>query len=57
VAREHSYYLPPEEDCIAALLAAYPSAVELVYQDTGFRIFRMVPYTARSLPTNAGTAP
>jgi hypothetical protein len=57
VAREHSYYLPPEEDCIAALLAAYPSAVELVYQGTGFRIFRMVPYTARSLPTNAGTSP
>jgi hypothetical protein len=42
VIRENSYYLPPDDDCIAALLAAYPHALELAYQGVGFQIFRVV---------------
>jgi hypothetical protein len=48
VTRNNSYYLPPEEDCMAALLPAYPNAFDLVYQSEGFKIYRTVKNTERS---------
>jgi hypothetical protein len=42
VVRLNSYYLPPEEDCMAALLSAYPEAFELVHRAPAFRVFRVV---------------
>jgi hypothetical protein len=42
VRRDDSYYLPPEDDCLAALLAAYPDALRLVQTGQGFRIFQRI---------------
>jgi len=42
VRREDSYYLPPDDDCLAALLAAYPGALHLVQSGPDFRIFQRV---------------
>jgi len=42
VHRDDSYYLPPEDDCLAALLAAYPDALRLVQTGPGFRIFQRI---------------
>lgn len=53
VSREDSYYLPPDEDCIAALLAAYPSALELVHEGPEFKIFRIVGSNSQSQLTVA----
>ncbi len=39
VHRQDSYYLPPDDDCFAPLLAAYPDAFRLVFQTPEFRIF------------------
>jgi hypothetical protein len=41
VKRWYSYYLPPDDDCIAALLAKYPSALRLIEQTAEFRIFQV----------------
>jgi hypothetical protein len=41
VKRWKSYYLPPDDDCIAALLAKYPSALRLIEQTPEFRIFQV----------------
>jgi len=46
--REYNYYLPPDDDCFAPLLRAYPEAFRLVHQVPEFRIFRVV--TNLSLP-------
>jgi hypothetical protein len=40
VKRWNSYYRPPDDDCIAALLAKYPSALRLIQQVPDFRIFQ-----------------
>jgi hypothetical protein len=40
VSREDSYYLPPDDDCLASLLAAYPGALRLVQSGPEFRIFQ-----------------
>ena len=40
ITRDNSYYLPPEEDCMAALLLAYPNAFEVVNQTSEFKIYR-----------------
>jgi hypothetical protein len=42
VRRKYSYYLPPDDDCFAPLLAGYPDAFSLVYQAPEFRIFQVV---------------
>jgi hypothetical protein len=42
VTRRINYYLPPEDDGMAALLSAYPDAFELVHQTPTFRVFRVV---------------
>jgi hypothetical protein len=42
VSREDSYYLPPDDDCLAALQAAYPAALQLVESGPDFRIFKTV---------------
>jgi len=39
VHRQYSYYLPPDDDCFAPLLAAYPEAFHLAIQTPEFRIF------------------
>jgi hypothetical protein len=39
VHRHYSYYLPPDDDCFAPLLAAYPEAFGLVFQTPEFRVF------------------
>jgi hypothetical protein len=47
-----SYYLPPDDDCFAALLAAYPDAFRLVYRVPDFRIFQ-VTKNAASAPAQS----
>jgi hypothetical protein len=42
VNRQYNYYFPPDGICIAAVLAAYPDALELVHQTPEFRVFRVV---------------
>lgn len=39
VHRQYSYYLPPDDDCFAPLLAAYPEAFRLAFQAPEFRVF------------------
>jgi hypothetical protein len=41
VKRRFIYYRPPDDDCIAALLAKYPSALRLIEQTPEFRIFEV----------------
>ena len=41
VKRRFIYYRPPDDDCIAALLAKYPSALRLIEQTPEFRIFQV----------------
>ena len=57
ISRDNSYYLPPEEDCMAALLPAYPNAFELAYQASGFKIYRTVKNVETSQLTNPGHLP
>lgn len=54
VNRQDSYYLPPEADCFAPLLAAYPTAFELVHQEAGFRIFQVLDQSPGSKETKFG---
>jgi hypothetical protein len=54
VTRDYNYYLPSEDDCVAAFLAAYPHALELVHQGEGFRIFRIIPQIPGPQPPIAG---
>ena len=42
VKRGISYFRPPDDDCIAALLAKYPSALQLIEQTPEFRIFQVI---------------
>jgi hypothetical protein len=51
VRREDSYYLPPDEDCFAGLLNAYPSAFRLAYETPEFRVFEVM----RDLPRPAAS--
>jgi hypothetical protein len=51
VRREDSYYLPPDEDCFAGLLNAYPSAFRLVCETPEFRVFEVT----RDLPRPAAS--
>jgi hypothetical protein len=41
VRREKNYYLPPDDDSFAPLLAANPNTFRLVYQAPKFRIFHV----------------
>lgn len=41
VKRWYSYYLPPDDDCMAALLSKYPSTLRLIEQTPEFRIFQV----------------
>jgi hypothetical protein len=43
VSREDSYYLPPEDDCFAALQKTYPNSFQLVHQGDEFRVFKVAP--------------
>ncbi len=51
VTRDDSYYLPPEDECLAALLAAYPGALRLVHSGPEFRIFQVASNEAASPET------
>lgn len=42
VKRGSSYYRPPEDDCMAALLATFPSALRLIEQTPDFRILQVI---------------
>jgi hypothetical protein len=42
VHRRQSYFLPPEEDCFAAVLAAHANAFRLVSETSSFRIYETV---------------
>jgi hypothetical protein len=42
VRRAFNYYLPPDDDCFAPLLKAYPNAFHLVYQTSNFSVFQVV---------------
>jgi hypothetical protein len=55
VTRDNSYYLPPEEDCMAALLPAYPNAFALAYQGPGFRVFRTLKNVETSQLADPGS--
>jgi hypothetical protein len=46
VNRPYNYYFPPDGISIAALIAAYPNALELVQQTPEFRVFRVVSGSA-----------
>ncbi len=48
--RRSNYYLPPDSDCFAPLLAAYPDEFRNVYQAPAFKIFRVI---AEAPPTSA----
>jgi hypothetical protein len=54
VTRDNSYYLPPEEDCMAALLPAYPNEFDLAYQSAGFKIYRTLKNRATSQLKSSG---
>ncbi len=41
VVRESYYYLPPDDVCFAALLAAYPNSFHLIYKTQEFEIFKV----------------
>jgi hypothetical protein len=41
VKRGTSYYRPPDDECMAVLLAKYPSALRLIEQDPDFRVFEV----------------
>lgn len=41
--RRNNYWLPPESNCFASLLRAYPNAFRLVHEEPRFRIFKFVP--------------
>ncbi len=45
-----TYYVPTEDDCIAALLKAYPQAFNVVHQGSRFKIIQVV---RDKLPTDA----
>lgn len=40
VSRVYDYYLPPDDDGMAALLMSYPEAFQLIYQTPELRIYR-----------------
>jgi hypothetical protein len=40
--RSSSYWIPPEEDCFASLVRAYPASFRLVSQGPRFQIFEMM---------------
>ena len=40
IRRKQSYFLPPEEDCFAAVLAANPHAFLLAAETAGYRIYK-----------------
>jgi len=42
VRRENNYYLPPEDECFAPLLTAYPGAFRSVYQAPDFNVYHVV---------------
>jgi hypothetical protein len=42
IKRKDSYFLPPDDDSMAALLASYPSAFYLVSRTPEFRIFQVL---------------
>jgi hypothetical protein len=48
VGRNYSYYLPPDGDCFAPLVAAYPNAFRLVFQAPKLRIFSVSERPVRS---------
>src|SRR5262249_41152726 len=41
VHREFSYYLPPDDDCIAPLIKSYPDILRLAYEAPDFRVFQV----------------
>jgi hypothetical protein len=43
VQRKYHYYLPPEAECFAPLLRAYPASFTLVEEKTDYQIFRVEP--------------
>ncbi len=47
--RDNNYYLPPDDDSFAPLLAADPNAFRLVYQAPKIRIFQVVTKSALHL--------
>jgi hypothetical protein len=48
VRREYSFYLPPDDDCFAALLKIHPDTFRLVCQRPEFRVFQVVLNAAHS---------
>jgi hypothetical protein len=56
VRREYNYYLPPDDECFAVLLNAYPSMFRLVFQTPEFRIFEVIPNSVLHVLTHKPTA-
>ncbi len=54
VSRRINYYLPPEDDGMAALLSAYPEAFELVHLTPTFRVFRVIAEKSQKQETSQG---
>jgi hypothetical protein len=41
--KKYSYWLPPEKECLEVLARAYPRAFQLVHEEPGLEIFRVIP--------------
>jgi Dolichyl-phosphate-mannose-protein mannosyltransferase len=40
--RQNSYWLPPEHECFGSLSRAYPKAFQVVHQELGLRIYKII---------------
>ncbi len=47
VARNNSYYLPPDEESFDSLHKSYPDKLRLVHQTPQFKIFQVIASTAQ----------
>ena len=56
VVRESYYYLPPDDVCFDALVAAYPDSFHLIYKTQEFEIFRVDAETLSQGKRNSAQA-
>jgi hypothetical protein len=42
VRRPYNYYLPPDDQCFAPLVKAYPGSFHLLYENPQFSVFQVL---------------
>lgn len=57
VHRAFDIYQPADEDCFAPLVAMYPNAFHLVFQDSGFKVFAVQHTEGPELPLGGRAHP